>query len=170
MSPLLLWEFSRDWTRPQPSKPVRLHGFRAGCSIFPLSPLCLQAEGWQEFQCAALSAFPSKHCAHHWGHLRLNLTQLLPTQLPATADSIPPHSRGCLLCPHQGYGCAGKLFCAKFVFQPQGRYNHCVYFPFHLEWGFQQTLWESITADYGETNTTFVALCGRPQVLFSVAV
>lgn len=152
---------------------LKLHGFSAGFSIFPLSPLCLQAEGWQGFHCVLSwvhSAFPFKHWADHGDHLHLNLTQLLPTELPATADSIPPHSREHLLCPHQGYDCTRKGILCKTCVPASGKIQLLCLLALALEWGFQQTPWEPIPADYGADQHDFFALCGRPQVLLSVAV
>lgn len=147
--------------------------YRAGCSIFPLSLLLLQAEGWQEFHWVlpwVNSAFPPKHWDHHWGKLRLNLTQLLPAQLPATAYSTPPGSREGLLCPTQGYDHIGKAILCKTCVPASGNTAPLCLLPLALDWASSRHCGNPSRLVMVQTSVTFVALCGRPQVLFSVAV
>lgn len=155
MAPLLLWDLSRAWTSPQISKPSNLRGVssRAGHSISPLIPLCLQAEGWQEFHVVlpwGSSAFPPKHWAPHWDQLHLNSTQhsCLPLLIPShPTQTMPPEP------PSRGLTMQEKLFCAK----PGSslREDTTTASPS------QQTRWEPIPADEGADQHSFCCSVGE---------
>lgn len=164
MAPLLLWDLSRAWTSPQISKPSNLRGVssRAGHSIFPLIPLCLQAEGWQGFHVVlpwGSSAFPPKHWAPHWDQLHLNSTQhsCLPLLIPShPTQTMPPE-------PPPGVWPCRKGYFVQNLVPASGKTPPLRLLP-SRHCGNPSQLMKV------QTSTASAALWGRPQVLFSVAL